>query len=75
MLEHGGDLVRASREYGIPRERWLDLSTGINPCGYPVPTVPAKEWLRLPGECPSLLRAARDFYASDALLAGCKSSA
>ena len=58
MPEHGGDLARASREYGIPAERWLDLSTGINPLGYPVPPVPTRDWRRLPTHCdPSLLRA------------------
>jgi len=65
MPEHGGDLTRASRKYGIPVEGWLDLSTGINPLGYPVPEVPAKDWLRLPGNSESLVRAARDYYQTD----------
>lgn len=68
MPEHGGDLARASMEYGIPVERWLDLSTGINPLGYPVPQVPARDWLRLPGNSASLLRAARDYYQTDCML-------
>ncbi len=68
MLEHGGDLTRASREYGIPEERWVDLSTGINPLGYPVPPVPPKAWLRLPGDAEPLLRAARDCYQAAELL-------
>lgn len=68
MPEHGGDLARASGEYGIPVERWLDLSTGINPLGYPVPAVPPQAWLRLPADALALLRAARDYYgAADAL--------
>ena len=68
MLEHGGDLMRASREYGIPEERWLDLSTGINPTGYPVPPVPPGIWQRLPGDPEPLLCAAREYYQAVDLL-------
>ena len=68
MLEHGGDLTRASREYGIPEERWLDLSTGINPMGYPVPPVPPSVWQRLPGDAEPLLCAAREYYQAVELL-------
>lgn len=68
MPEHGGDLLRASREYGIAAERWLDLSTGINPFGYPVPPVPEREWLRLPSNPEALLRAASEYYETEALL-------
>lgn len=66
--EHGGDVTGASRDYGIPVERWLDLSTGINPVGYPVPQVPAQDWLRLPNDLEPLMRAARDYYETEALL-------
>ena len=68
MREHGGDLVRAAQEYGIPVERWLDLSTGINPHGYPVPPLPAHAWLRLPSDDAPLRRAAAEYYGTDALL-------
>ena len=68
MLEHGGDLKRASREYGIPEERWLDLSTGINPVAYPVPPVPSRIWQRLPGDAGPLLRAACACYQAAELL-------
>lgn len=68
MPEHGGDLSRASMEYGIPVEHWLDLSTGINPLGYPVPDVPARDWLRLPGDSEPLLGAAKEYYQADCLL-------
>lgn len=68
MPEHGGDLLRASREFSIPQQRWLDLSTGINPSGYPVPQVPANEWLRLPWDMESLMRAAGGYYSSETLL-------
>ncbi|RMJ02739.1 Threonine-phosphate decarboxylase [Marinobacter litoralis] len=46
--EHGGRLEAAVRKWGIPREQWLDLSTGINPVPYPVPVIPMEVWQRLP---------------------------
>ncbi|MFP3976577.1 threonine-phosphate decarboxylase CobD [Marinobacter sp. KMM 10035] len=48
MLEHGGRLNKAAERCGIPRSEWLDLSTGINPNGWPVPEIPAELWQRLP---------------------------
>jgi len=48
MLEHGGRLNDAAERWGIPRSGWLDLSTGINPVGWPVPVLPAEVWQRLP---------------------------
>src|SRR5690554_8220874 len=45
---HGGRLTDAAKRWGIPRDRWLDLSTGINPLGWPVPPLPADCWHRLP---------------------------
>jgi cobalamin biosynthetic protein CobC len=45
---HGGRLNEAIERWGIPHEQWLDLSTGINPLGWPVPAVPADVWHRLP---------------------------
>ncbi len=45
---HGGDLAAArSRFPGTPLP-WIDLSTGINPRGYPVGTIPDEVWRRLP---------------------------
>ena len=68
MLEHGGRLRRAAETYGIPLGDWLDLSTGINPQGYPVPPVPADAWLRLPEDDDGLEAAAADYYGSADLL-------
>ena len=68
MLEHGGRLRRAAEAYGIPLADWLDLSTGINPQGYPVPPVPADVWLRLPEDDDGLEAAAADYYGSAHLL-------
>lgn len=69
MLEHGGRLDRAAVRYGIPRERWLDLSTGISPYAYPVPVVPVAAWHRLPEDDDGLLDVARRYYATPHLLA------
>lgn len=52
--EHGGRLAEAIREWGIPRDQWLDLSTGINPRHWPVPDIPAEVWQRLPEDCDGL---------------------
>lgn len=68
MLEHGGRLRRAAETYGIPLGDWLDLLTGINPQGYPVPPVPADAWLRLPEDDDGLEAAASDYYGSAELL-------
>ncbi|MGF6711358.1 cobalamin biosynthetic protein CobC [Luteibacter sp. W1I16] len=68
MLEHGGRLGRAAREFGIPREEWLDLSTGVSPRGWPVPPVPADSWRRLPEDDDGLLEAARAYYGTPHLL-------
>ncbi len=48
MLEHGGNLTLAMHRYGRPEGRWLDLSTGINPHGWPVPPIPPELWQHLP---------------------------
>ncbi len=47
-IAHGGNLAAARGHYGEPSGGWVDLSTGINPHGYPVPPVPPEAWLRLP---------------------------
>jgi cobalamin biosynthetic protein CobC len=67
MLEHGGNLREAMRRFG--GEHWIDLSTGINPHGYPAPVVPDDAWHRLPEADPALLDAARAFYGAPCLLA------
>jgi cobalamin biosynthesis protein CobC len=69
LLEHGGRLRQAASRYGIPLSDWLDLSTGINPNGWPVPALPAECWQRLPEDDDELLPAARLYYRNDSLLA------
>lgn len=67
-LHHGGRLRAAAARYGIALERWLDLSTGINPNGWPVPALPASTWARLPEDDDGLEATARDYYGTSELL-------
>lgn len=70
-ITHGGDLDQATELFGIPREQWLDLSTGIAPWSWPVADIPMEIWRRLPAvKCP-LPQAAADYYgcAPEAVLA------
>jgi cobalamin biosynthetic protein CobC len=69
MLEHGGRLLRAVAQYAIARERWLDLSSGIAPWPYAVPSIPQEAWARLPETEDGLEQAARTYYHADPLLA------
>ena len=68
-LEHGGQLRRAARHYGIAEARWLDLSTGIAPYTLALPELPASAWQRLPEADDGLEAAARDYYGCAQLLA------
>ena len=61
---HGGNLHEAAERYGIPHAQWLDLSTGINPHGYPVPPVPADVWRRLPDEGDDFATCAARYYGA-----------
>lgn len=64
-LIHGGDLSTASREFGIAKERWIDLSTGISPWSWPVPSVPEIVWQSLPDLGDGLEQVAADYYGLD----------
>jgi len=66
--QHGGQLKLASERYNIPLENWIDLSTGINPNSYPLPSVPTHIWQRLPEVNDGLEEAAAAFYGSRYLL-------
>ena len=68
MLEHGGNLRMAAQQYGTPLENWLDLSTGINPQGWPIPEIPPTTWQRLPEPNDDLPAAMSAFYGSPFLL-------
>lgn len=68
--EHGGRLRRAVARHGRPAEAWLDLSTGINPQGWPVPAIPATVWQRLPEDDDGLEDVARTWTGAPSA-AGC----
>lgn len=65
---HGGDLSLAIKRYGGHAKQWLDLSTGVNPWGYPIPDLDTELWRTLPDNPTDLLRVAADYY-------GCNSQA
>jgi cobalamin biosynthetic protein CobC len=56
----------ARRHYG--GADWIDLSTGINPIGYPAPPVAADAWHRLPEPDPALAQAAGAYYGAPLML-------
>jgi len=66
MLEHGGNLREAALRY--VRDDWIDLSTGINPHGYPAHAPSPAAWHRLPEPDPALLAAACTYYRAPQLL-------
>src|SRR5574343_1755426 len=68
MLEHGGRLREAAAQYNLPLGDWLDLSTGINPQGWPVPPLPPSVWQRLPETDDGLEAAAATYYGNPNLL-------
>src|SRR5205814_895610 len=55
--------------FNIPLENWLDLSTGINPIGYPVPPIDPACWHRLPEDNDGLEAAACAYYGAPNALA------
>lgn len=67
---HGGGVRAAARRWGIPVRRWLDLSTGINPQGWPVPALDPVVWRRLPDADDELAAIARA-WANAPPQAGC----
>ena len=67
MLDHGGKLRDAAARFG--RDDWIDLSTGLNPHGYPAPLLAPDAWHRLPEHDPRLEQAAAAFYGAPLMLA------
>jgi cobalamin biosynthesis protein CobC len=63
---HGGDIAWAESRFGKPVGGWLDLSTGINPDGYPIASIPEALWHRLPtsGDLAALAIAAAEAYGA-----------
>jgi cobalamin biosynthetic protein CobC len=67
LLGHGGRLGAARTLYPDAPTPWLDLSTGINPRAYPVPSLASEAWSRLPDpeSTRALERAAADAFGVD----------
>ncbi len=63
-------MLAAARAYGHPPEQWLDLSTGINPRGWPVGDIPPEVWRRLPEAEDGLLDVACEYYGTPHLRFG-----
>lgn len=65
---HGGQVDVAEHLYPVAPRPFLDISTGINPQGYPIPELDPASWQRLPlkRELSDLLEAARAFYGAPA---------
>ncbi|SDC69646.1 threonine-phosphate decarboxylase CobD [Paraburkholderia lycopersici] len=64
LVAHGGNLHEAAARYGIAWDAWIDLSTGVNPHGYPVPPVPASAWRRLPDDGDGFAACAARYYGA-----------
>lgn len=64
MLEHGGQLRAVAARYKRPIDDWVDLSTGINPYGWPAPRLPSAVWARLPEQDDGLVDAACAYYGA-----------
>ena len=67
-IAHGGAIDEARLRYPQAPEPWIDLSTGINPIPYPLPSLPPEVWARLPLRCEELelkRAAARRYGAAD----------
>lgn len=48
QIEHGGGLDAARRRFPEAPEPWIDLSTGVSPIAYPLPSIAPQAWSRLP---------------------------
>ncbi|WP_415901677.1 threonine-phosphate decarboxylase [Neptuniibacter sp. QD29_5] len=68
-LIHGGDLISASAQYGIPVEEWLDLSTGINPVPYSVPEISEHWFQQLPYQSAEFKEAVKSYYGAEGVAA------
>lgn len=62
-IQHGGNLEDAVKRYHIPKQQWLDLSTGISPWVYPVKALPEQVWQELPPANDALIASAAQYYA------------
>jgi cobalamin biosynthetic protein CobC len=65
-LAHGGNLAAARRMFPDAPQPFIDLSTGINPCPYPLPDIPPDRFSRLPDQAGirQLAAAAAQYYGA-----------
>lgn len=70
-ISHGGQIDKAVARFGGDGAEWLDLSTGINPNGYPLPDLDPDIWSRLPDKAgwDAAAAAAREAYGAGAVAA------
>ncbi len=68
LLPHGGQLRAAVTQFSIPLPQWLDLSTGINPNGWPTKMPPETVWSRLPEDDDELESIACRYYGVHRIL-------
>lgn len=66
---HGGDIGTASKCFGVPREKWIDLSTGISPLHYPAVDISIEYLIRMPYQQDSFRSAVRGYYGQHDFLA------
>ena len=68
MIEHGGNLDWAIKNFGGEKKEWIDLSTGINPNSYPLETIQSSEFQALPtqSDIKNLVQIAREYYKTNA---------
>lgn len=62
---HGGNLTAAINKYTIPFEKWMDMSTGISPWGYPIAAISSQLWQQLPPPTERLVAAAKRYYGTN----------
>lgn len=67
---HGGGVAAAATAFGIAREKWLDLSTGINPSPPALPSFEPQIFHRLPDAdlLDSVRHEAAKYYGSGAVI-------
>lgn len=70
VVPHGADLARAQLVHGEPPQGWLDLSTGINPRGWPAQRnavlLSEAVWRDLPAASTAIIDAFERYYGGGA---------
>lgn len=70
MIKHGGNIDAAAIKYGIAKDQWLDLSTGLNPHPWKLTKpIPESYYQKLPHPDAAFYSVASRYYNSNNLLA------